>query len=187
MDYATIKTEYLCYLMNRAGLEAEGDRGYSGLCQKMMDTEFIPFLMMDENRSYECRELRQDFEDYCHEDNMKDALDIIYSESGTMMELLVVLVERIRYDLLDSEYEANVQKWSLELLENCGLDVMTNGEIENRDQDDIDDILRCINYRQFNYEGIGSFFPLRWARRDQRYEELIVQMNNYIEENYDIC
>ena len=61
MNYERIKTEYLCYLMNRIGLEAEGSDGYLRLCETLQETEFLPQLEMDENRCYECRELRGDF------------------------------------------------------------------------------------------------------------------------------
>ena len=55
------------------------------------------------------------------------------------------------------------------------------------DENVVKPILEMINIRQFQWDGEYSFFPLRNPHSDQRYEELIVQMNNYIEENYDIC
>ena len=185
--YARLKTEYLCYLMNRAMIDSGGSDGYSVLCGIMLDTRFLPIVEMDENRSYECRSLRRDFaDDYDHD--AADILDGLLDENGTVMELFVVLAEKMNYDLADSEYEASTGKWFKEMLQNCGLIEMTNDALNSAvNRNEVTDILSAIVYRHTGWDGEGGMFPLRWARTDQRYEELIVQMNNYIEENYDIC
>lgn len=194
MDYGRLKTEYLCYLMNRAQVEAEGDRGYLRLCEKLQETEFIPILEMDENRCGECRELRRDFAetewDYLTymDETPVDILDGTYGENGTMMEMLVVLAEKMNFDLADSQYEAGIGHWFRELLENCGLIEYTNETLEDgRYAEAAADILDTVIFRKYGWDGEGSLFPLRWPKQDQRYQELIVQMNGYIEENYDIC
>ena len=191
MDYGRLTTEYLCYLMNRAQIEAEGDRGYLRLCQNMMEYHFFPILEMDENRCYDCRELRRDFvDDYDYEEEeYGDILDGIYGEYGTMMELLVVLAEKMDYDLADSQYEAGVGKWFVEMLQNCGLIHSCNEqyELDENMEREVNDILDTINYRKFGWDGEGGLFPVRCPKHDQRYSELVVQMNDYIEENYDIC
>lgn len=178
-----IKTEYLCYLMNRAQIDAAGDNGYFHLCLTMMEYHFLPIVYMDENRSYECRTLRSDFADECDPESI-DILDELYGDYGTMMELLTVLAEKMRYNLMDSEYEAGTGQWFKEMLQNCGLDEYCNSRFN---EGIVFDILDRINYRKYGFDGEGGLFPLRLVRQDQRYTELIVQMNNYIEENYDIC
>lgn len=195
MDYGRITTEYLCYLMNRIGLEAEGDDGYLHLCTLLQGIAFRPRNDMDANRCEECRELRRDFEDYergeCGVDDVPatDILDAELSENGTMLELLTVLSERMRFELSDSEYEASPRKWFLEMLINCGLD----GSLENADferegtEDLIRDTMAAVIDRAIGWDGEGGFFPLRYPDSDQRRLELIIQMNNYLAENYDIC
>ncbi len=192
MDYGNLKTEYLCYLMNRAQVEVEGYNGYLRLSEKLQGTEFIPILEMDENRCGECRELRRDFAEYYltyyDDEHMSDILDGLYGENGTMMEMLVVLAEKMNFDLADSEYEAGVGHWFRELLENCGLIGYTNETMaDQRYCKSAADILDTVIFRKYDWDGEGSLFPLRWPKHDQRYTELIVQMNDYIEENYDIC
>lgn len=185
--YERLKTEYLCYLMNRAHIDAEGRHGYSSLCGTLMEYSFFPLLDMDENRCYECRNLRKDFsEDYEDEESV-DILDELYGEYGTMMELLVVLAEKMEYDLADSQFESGTGKWFRELLQNCGL-IGADNNCFGREgfKDSVMDILDTVNYRKYGWDGEGGLFPLRWSRTDQRYCELIIQMNNYIEENYDI-
>ena len=189
MNYERLKTEYLCYLMNRAHIDAEGDDGYLKLCEVLIGYGFFPILAMDENRCCECRELRRDFADDYDEEEAIDILDEAYGEYGTMMELLVVLAEKMNYDLADSEYESGTGKWFRELLTNCGLIMSYNAKWDENSyqESEVVDILDTINYRKFGWDGEGGLFPVRCPKHDQRYSELIVQMNDYIEENYDIC
>ena len=195
MNEERIKTEYLCYLMNRAQIEAEGPNGYLKLCEVLLNMEFRPLIEMDENRSSDCMNLRSEFsERYEYPDEAVYILDrSLAGLDGTWMELLVVLAEKMAYDLADSEYEARTGKWFMEMLGNCGLDEETNGVFEDDDNSFKKEVFKIIhaftviNLRQFGWDGEGGLFPLRWPKRDQRYAELIMQMNDYIEENYDIC
>lgn len=190
MKYDKLKTEYLCYLMNRAQMEAEGIRGYLSLCSILQETEFLPILEMDENRCYDCRNLRRDYAEETGEPEYGDILDGLYGENGTMMELMTVLAERMEFELADSEYEASTRKWFLEMMENCGLISVQNQDFED-DEDGVSDMVRdildTVIFRKFGWDGENGLFPLRYPRGDQRYNELITQLNNYIEENYDIC
>lgn len=190
-QYDRLKTEYLCYLMNRVQVEAEGARGYLELCKMLQNTAFVPILYMDENRSYECRELHREFaEAYDEPEGTADILDGLSSEYGSMMEILVILADKMTYELSESEYEAGVGKWFAEMLENCGLLEYDNETFESDtdgSSDYVNDILATVIFRKYGWDGEGGLFPLRYPKGDQRYEELITQMNDYIEENYDIC
>ena len=190
MPYEALKTEYLNYLMNK--LQVSGI--YYDVCKILQDTAFIPILPMDENRSYECLELRKEFIEWSG--NVPENIEILnyelgYRGTGTMLELLVVLTFYIHYNLLESEYDAEPSKWFLEMLENCGiLPWAINGWLDDEKAKNIKSILSIINMRRFNWDGEGSFFPIRFPQSphcDQRYEELIVQANNYIADKYDIC
>lgn len=190
MSNERTKTEYVCYLMNRAHIDAEGSNGYSTLCLTMMDIPFLPWMVMDENRCSECRELRHEFAEEYDED--VNILDREYSETGTMLELILVMAEKMQYELSDSIYNAGTGAWFELLLENLGLNRYTNEVFEvlgNRtlETNEVVDILTAFNYRTYGWDGQGGMFPLRLPHQDQRYVELIIQMNNYIEENYDIC
>lgn len=189
MDYGRLTTEYLCYLMNRAHIDAEGRNGYLSLSRTLMGCSFFPILDMDENRCYECRELREDFADEYDEEEAGDILDGLYGEYGTMMELMVVMAEKMKYDLDDSEYEAGTGKWFREMLQNCGLLMCVNERYEQDEgyENEVKDVLDTIIYRKYGWDGEGGLFPVRCPKHDQRYAELVVQMNDYIEENYDIC
>lgn len=179
-------TEYLCYLMNRAQLDAEGDYGYLKLCEILHGTDFFPILEMDENRCSNCRRLREDFAEGM-DDGVIDILNDELCASGTMMELFLVLAEKMSYEMLESRYEAGTGKWFKELLQNCGLLKMWNIAFEDDDRlvRTVQDILTTINFRKFGWDGEGGLFPLQWAKRDQRDVELVIEMNDYLEENYE--
>lgn len=195
MKYESIKTEYLYYLMSRVGLEADGDSGYSRLCETLQETEFLPQTDMDENRSEECRDLRTDFSydsrgvDDLETVSCMDILDGEYGENGTMMELLVVLAEKMAFEMSDSQFEANPRKWFLEMLENCGLNRnLLNSDFEREGNEEaIHNAMDTVIFRKTGWDGEGGLFPLTAPAYDQRDVELIIQMNNYLEENYDIC
>lgn len=184
--YDKLKTEYLCWLMNRAHLDAEGPDGYLKLCETLQETEFVPQLEMDENRCEDCLDLRRAYALENGDEELEHRLIICLGWNGTMLELLVILAEKMRYEMLDSEYEAGTRKWILEMLANCGLDIYKNERMEE-EHPEVSDILDRIIFRQTGWDGEGSFFPLAYPMRNQRYVELITQMNNYLEENYDIC
>lgn len=183
-----IKTEYLEYLMARAGLEKDGPEGYGDLCRRMLETEFIPVVEMDENRCYDCCMLRKDFENASGIEWAGDILDGILCDEGTMMEIVLVMAEKIQYEMEDSQYEASTRKWVTELFGNCGLDLYATNERFRKEGSpkEVDRILDNIKFRMIGWDGEGGLFPLFMAQRDQRRAELLVQMNDYIEENYDI-
>lgn len=187
--YERITTEYLCYLMNRVGLEAEGDDGYLRLCETLQGIEFYPVIDMDENRCFECREIRKDFAQEYDLEGADEELDRIYGEYGTMMELLTVMAEKMRFEMCDSQFEASTRKWFLEMLINCGLDrLRTNADFEEEGAEEtVTDAIHSVIFRKTGWDGEGGLFPLIYPQSDQRHLELMIQMNNYLAENYDIC
>lgn len=184
MNHEEVKSKYLNYLMERAGLEKDGDDGYGTFCEKLLRSDFLPLLDMDGNRSCECLELRHDF-DQEWDMHACDILDEELCETGTVMELLVVMAEKMKFEMADSEYESSTRKWFLEMLSNCGLDYYANNS--NYQEEAVDSILYTVIFREIGWDGEGGLFPLFMAQRDQRRIELIAQMNDYLEENYDIC
>lgn len=184
MGYEELKNEYLDYLMDRAGLEKGGADGYEDICRQLQETDFLPIIEKDENRCAECLELRADFDAVrC------GMLDIALSDTGTMLELLIVMAEKMGYELSDSIYEASTRKWIMELMGNCGLDMYArNEDYETRGGErNVAGIVSAIIFHEIGWDGEGGLFPLFLAQRDQRRTELICQMNDYLEENYDIC
>ena len=198
MHHEAIKTEDLRYLMSRVGLEADGCRGYLRLCETLQEENFIPMVMLDENRCDECRELRSDFARAEYGINgvhtgqsvhVVYVLDNVLGNNGTIMELLIVLAEKMAYEMSDSEFEASTRKWFLEMIGNCGMDRYCYNENfeQEGNEENIRDIAHSVIFHKTGWDGEGGIFPLSYAQYDQRKVDFIIQMNNYLEENYDIC
>ena len=181
--------EYLCWLMNQAGMDAEGPDGYLELCTVLHTTLFNAIIDADENRIADAEDLRMEWaqsqtDNEQEQDLLAYGIDMEMEDSCSMMELLVILSRMMAYEMMESEYEAGTGKWFKEMLGNSGLDEMTN---ELFDVDRTGDILLTINLRKFGRDGEGGFFPLVYAVRDQRKIEIMDQMNDYLMDNYDIC
>lgn len=182
-------THYLCWLMNQAQIDAGGPEGYSHLCEVLQSFYFVSLVPMDENRGEEGRGLREEWADTDGGD-LYDLEKNIVPYSCTMMELIVVMARRMHFEMLDSQFEAGIGKWSREILENAGLATFRNDIFEmdpEYNTNKIRKILSDIVYRRYLPNGKGGLFPLNWPESDRRHVELLNQMNDYIAENYDIC
>lgn len=180
--------DYLCWLMNQCQLEAEGPAGYLKLCEVLQDIYFVSLIEFDENRIEEGKELREEWADTDGGDIYE--LEGLIPYTCTALELILVMARRMCFEMSDSQYEAGIGKWVMELLENAGLATFRNDIFEidpEGSTQKIKMILHDIIYRRYMPNGSGSFFPSDGYKGDVRQDELLVQMNNYLAENYDIC
>lgn len=194
----TVNQEYFTWLISQISDpdEEEKEEGYSGLYAILHRSFFFPMLEMDWNRNEEALGLITEWVEGTGrtEDETLDAMNTIFRSRGsgfcTMMELMVVLARRMEYELLGTESEKSAGECFEEMVRNSGMAEFTNDVIQEdpqRTEDDVLDILKTIIIRRFGWDGEGGLFPLRMPRSDQRKEELLNQMNNYIAENYDCC
>ena len=186
----SLDNHYLCWLMNQIHIEGGGPEGYSKLCEVLQGCAFLTFVRMDENRREEGMDLRDEAEDDMNTGDIYGiTVDDPFPYTCSMMELLVVMTRRMHYEMLDSEYEADIGKWAVELLTNAGLSGFTNSAFDkdNNTRNEAEMIIKDIVYHRYGFDGEGSMFPLRQPKYDQRTTELLTQMNNYLAENYDIC
>lgn len=181
--------DYLCWLMNEGQIEAEGPEGYLHLCEALQGIYFVSLVEFDENRVEEGKELREEWADsFCGDISALEGELIPYT--CTALEMIIVMARRMYFEMSDSQYEAGIGKWVTELLENAGLAYWRNDIFETDpeySQNRIRATVNSIIYRRYLYNGEGSFFPVSYSRTDVRKQELLVQMNNYLAENYDIC
>lgn len=182
------RKDYLHWLMDQCQLEIDGPHGYSSLCEVLMDTYFLSLIEFDENRAEEGKALRDEWSDAGYGDRSETEL---LPYTCTMLELILVMARRMAYEMADSQYEAGVGKWFMELLENAGLATFRNDYFETDAEyhkNKIRAILMDIIYRRYLHTGDGGFFPAKYyTTEDYRNLELLTQMNNYLAENYDIC
>ena len=177
--------QYFEWLTEQAMIDTEGRDGYSMLCRKLFSSRFTATNDMDQNRVEEAMALREEW----NGDILPEEIEPY--DTCNMLELLIVMARRMTYEMYDSQYEAGTGKWFQELIGNCRLDEFTNGYFddygEEYGQEMVDEILDKIIRRRYGWDGEGGLFPLMYPQYDQRRAELITQMNNYLEENYDIC
>ena len=177
-------------------VQADEER-FSCLCHILHDMSFIPMLEMDENRCEDGLGLRIEYAEMTSENSMEEdaVIDMLDDALGagecTMLELMTTLAERLRYEMTDSQYEAGTGKWFMEMLVNVGLNQFDNRTLEDDPRGvslaDVQRRVYAVIFREYDINGEGGLFPLSWSRGDQRKTELLIQLNNYIEDHYDIC
>lgn len=179
--------------------QLNGDRGaggYSELYGIMHGIPFLPIMEMDWNRNDEGLNLAKEWAETEPVENETDvdictAMDEVHQNGFcTMLELIVVMSRRIQFELMDSEYDKDISEWANELIWNIGLGDYRNVRVlhdYDAAENAVAEVVGSVIFRQYGWDGEGGFFPLESPTRDQRYEQLITQMNDYIAENYDIC
>ena len=185
--------EYFEWLLNRIGVDSNDPNGYELLCSVLYDTAFYPLVEMDENRWKDGIRYRLIFANEIENGRQPDTnmtADYLDDMLGgcTALELILAMAERMQYEMEGSRYDAPVYCWFCELISNTGLDIYTNDELLTNENAyfEIEDILNRLIFRHYDYSGEGGLFPLSHPMEDQTRTELVIQMNNYLLENYDI-
>jgi len=170
---------WLCDLIN---LE-EGQ--FDILIYELHTMKFEWVLDYDANRSYDGFVLRYQFKGY-QDFDISDPT----GQHCTVLEALIALSHKMDYTMDDDDRGDRSRIWFWEMIHNLGLDLYSNDtfvEPYGRDLNRLNEIHDICNrwmYRNFDYDGNGSPFPLSNPFEDQRKLDLIRQMNAYILENY---
>lgn len=145
-------------------------RTFWTLLRKFYTTEFIWYIPNDDNRVEDGKELRYEFIDACH---IQD-VDIEWLEMGcSVLEMLIALSRRLSF-----QGEGEPRVWFWELIENLELNHYTdNGEFPEAH---VEDVLNNLIWRTYDPSGRGGLFPLKYATDDQREVELWYQLSTYL-------
>lgn len=140
--------------------------------------EFVRLIPNDENRIDEGKALRLRF----LESQGISEVDQDWMDMGcSVLELMVSIS-------LELEFQAEKGKayyWFWELMRNIGLAGFNDKSFRTKRQKDrINDILDDLVYRNYEPNGTGGFFPLRYPDKDQRRVELWYQMGDYVTEHH---
>jgi hypothetical protein len=133
-------------------------------------TDVVP---MDDNRAEDGKALRLRFFDD-HEELIVDPNWIELPCS--VLEMMVGLSFRLEF-----ETDGKTHYWFWTLMRNIGLSKYNDQRRMDRAR--VRDILERLIDRQYEPNGQGGLFPLKNAREDQRYVEILGQMSAYILEN----
>lgn len=170
--------DYLCELINL------DESVYSMLISELYSIPFEWVLDLDSDRNYDGFVLQGTY--YGNVDNP----DIVGDRHCSVLEILIVLAQKMDYILDDDDRGDRTRIWFWELIDNLGYMKFTNSYLEEpygRDFDKLNEIRyiakRWLN-REFEYNGEGSPFPINVPHEDQRTVDLIRQLNAYILDKY---
>lgn len=148
-------------------------RTYWSIFRELFQKEFIWLIPNDDNRVEDGRDLRDEFLNDIHTDQVdRDWMELPCS----FLEMLVALSRRLAF-----EAEGEPREWFWHLMRNLGLDIYNDAEPFDRVT--VEDLLNTVIFRTYRRDGQGGLFPLRHARRDQRDVEIWYQLNAYLMEN----
>lgn len=166
---------YFIWLYNQVGDPEVTDpsRTYWWMLKQLFTKEFVWFIPNDDNRAEDGRDLRHEFAEQKRIKNV----DPDWIRLGcSMLELLIALSRRLSF-----QAEGEPRDWFWKLIKNLGLQSFNDYKYQIRlPEERIDDILNCVIWRTYQYDGHGGLFPLKNAKRDQRKIELWYQLSAYI-------
>lgn len=184
-----LESHYIQWLYSKVGL---GDRVYGRywrIITRLWKRNFISLVKNDDNRINDAIALRRQFED--EEGYREGAVDMLFEDFNgcTMLEMMVAFAMRIQSDIMwDPDKDDRTPLWFWSMLENAGLNLEASTDDKfGKDQFIyLENLLDRVINRTYTKTGIGSFFPIKFSKRDMRKTELWYQMQFWIDENYPI-
>jgi hypothetical protein len=150
-------------------------RTYWNLLAQLHHKRFVSKVKYDSNRVQDGIDLRREFLDVTGFDPGPDWLEDNVPQCS-FLELMIVLARRLAFD---GGGEPN--SWFWELVDNLELTPYWDRPRRSRlSERTIDDILNRVVLREYDPDGRGGFFPLRYPSEDQRGVELWYQLSAYV-------
>lgn len=181
------RVAYYEKLLEKVGMKDDGDYGI--VLRNLFEADFIYPIPMDKNRADDAIELRLNiFDEIGRETRVYQSKEDITKVPPKLLEVMVALSERMSYLISSPEKEDSIKECFFDIFRNAGFNVYKNTSfVKTNIEDtmyhlmyDIDTLL----YRQYEFNGVGGFFPLIAPREDQRHVELWYQMQAYLDEKY---
>jgi len=143
---------------------------YWELLRKLHKTEFVWFLSGDDNRAEDGKELRREF---ILQADIPDDPEWRLILGCSVLEMLIAFARRAEF-----QTDMPVSDWFWEFLTNLGLAEFNDGS--DLDPEEIDEILECLVWRTYDYNGLGGMFPIKNPETDQRDIEIWHQFCDYL-------
>jgi hypothetical protein len=141
-----------------------------GLLRQLFKKEFVWIVPNDDNRVEDGRDLRREFFEEAHIDDV----DLDWLQLGcSFLEMLIGLARRLSF-----QADGEPSGWFWQLLENLELEQYTDSPGPPIDR--VDEIMDRVIWRTYTKTGAGGLFPLRHPRQDQREVEIWFQMHAYL-------
>ena len=176
----SVLDEYFEWLCDRVDCSWEPGSEYYIPLKVMFETEFKVIVANDINRKQDGEALRKAFSKeygYRVEEIFKDE-----KEPCSVLEMLVALVERMSWEMMDEVRDNSYGRWFKEILSNLGITRRTGFY-------KAEEIVNVANNREYEDDGIGGYFPLKspqkaCQKRGQKWTEIWYQMQNYFSERF---
>lgn len=164
-----MRDDYFDWLLDKIDFNR---RGYNDLMQTLFEIPFVIIIDRDKNRELDAMDL---FYEYI------DSRTSIYRSYISVLEILIALAIRIDNEYIGDPSDPNPEHIFWEMCCNLGLEKYTNRKFN---YDSVRSIIEEWLYRDFDYDGEGSIFPIKDPIQDQRKIEIWSQMQEYLSENY---
>ena len=174
-EYADSYFDWLCELIN-----LRYDQ-YEILMRELYSIDYVWVRPLDSDRAEDGLILRNT---YHNSNGFSGSLE---NKPCSVLEVLITLAQSMNFILDDDDKGDRTRIWFWEMIHNLGLSKFTNNYIERSSYASLNNIQRICNVwmlRQFQYDGRGSPFPLRYPYDDQRSLDMVRQLNAYVLENY---
>lgn len=173
----TLNTRYFNWLRSQIEIPS-GTKSFHDIFEKMHNMAFVWIVPHDDNRVHDALDLRTEFLDGTHGSNTEDILklEVMFHKGASVLEVLIALSRSV-----SSLAGGEPRFWAWKLMENVGLDRMSD-PLTDRKDNQATDILETLIWRTYDRDGKGGFFPLNWPKEDQTKIELWYQMNEYVME-----
>ena len=177
MSYESVINEYFEWLYNMV-CERRYSReiSFRKLLMHLHNTEFIYVIPMDENRAADGVYLRYRFA----YDHPSPALVESYLEGPcSVLEMMVALALRCEEWIMDDPKMGDrTSQWFWNMIVNLGLGSMVD---EYYDEKLVTDILDLFMHREYEPDGRGGLFTVKYLDRDMRDMEIYAQLCAYID------
>lgn len=164
-----MRTRYFEWLLSLI----PGSSSIRGICNELFNMTFTydDYHGTDGNRADDGLSLRSLY--------FNETRSVTYMEDCkcTVLEMLIALSLRIERDIMGEPGDDHPEKWFFEMLDNLGVFNLTSPKFVGR-------IVEEWMNRDFDPNGYGSIFPLKYYPGDQRDLLIWDQMSFYLNENY---
>ncbi|MCF8018154.1 MAG: hypothetical protein K9L62_02025 [Vallitaleaceae bacterium] len=152
---------------------------YKKLLATLHETTFTWLIDLDENRFIDGQELRYRFAyDTGLDYHMVDSL--IEKDPCSVLEMMVALALRCEEQIMDNPAKGDrISVWFWAMISSLNLESMTD---RRYNLNYVQSILNQFLHRQYNPDGSGGLFTVRFAKQDMRNVEIWYQACMYLNE-----
>lgn len=147
---------------------------YNKLCYFLHGVEFIPIIVMDENRAGDGLKLRRDF---IIDNHYPESYISYFKSPCSIFEMIVALAIKQEQLMDDPRYGDRTYTWMTEMFRSLGLAGMFDDRFDVEYCEKV--IERFLN-REYEPDGKGGLFTIKGCTQDLRDVEIWHQMCWYI-------